>query len=68
MDEVKSLLSSRTFWGAAIAVAAGVAGVLGYTVTAEDAQSLPELVTSIASSVGGLIAIFGRVMASKKIG
>ncbi len=67
MDETKPLLESRTFWGAVVSLT-GAALTLGhYTLTAEDAAKAVELISGIASAVGGLIAIYGRVAASKKI-
>lgn len=65
--EYKSLLMSRTVWAAVIAIAAGVAGIFGYAVSTEDQAQLVELVAGIGAAVGGAGAIWGRIMASKKI-
>ena len=68
MEDFKSIFASKTVWGAIIAIGAGVAGIFGYSIGAEDQAQLAEIGVSVASMAGGLIAIFGRVKASKKIG
>ena len=68
MEGVKSLFESRTFWGAVIAVLSALAGFIGYTVAAEDQAALIEHVSTITGVIGGLIAIWGRIKATKMIG
>ena len=67
MDDFKSLLASKTFWGGVIAVIAGILGFFGWTLSADDQQALIDLGVGIAASIGGVIAIIGRVKASKII-
>ena len=68
MEEFKALTQSKTFWGAVIALG-GSALMLGhYTLTPADAAQAVDLISGIASAVGGLIAIYGRVVATRKIG
>ena len=67
MDGVKSLLASKTFWGGLVAVVAGVAGFFGYTLGADDQQAIIEIIAGVGSTIGGLVAIWGRIVASKKI-
>ena len=68
MDEVKSLIASKTFWGAMVGIAGGLLALGHYTLSADDAKQSVELITGIVTNVGSLIAIYGRVVASKKIG
>lgn len=68
MDDFKSLLASKTFWGGFIAVLAGVLGFFGYQILPEDQAALVDAGAAVAASVGGVIAIWGRIKASKKIG
>lgn len=68
MNEVKSLFASKTFWGALVAVAAGVLGLFGYTVTPEDEMWLVDSIAGVAAIAGGLVAVYGRIRTSKRIG
>lgn len=68
MNGVKSVLESKTIWGGIVALAAGGLGVLHYSITPADQASLVGLLTSLATGVGSALAIYGRVVASKKIG
>ncbi len=68
MDGFKSILASKTFWGAALAIAAGVVGLFGYDLSAADQATLLDYAAGGGAMVGGVIAIVGRVVASKKIG
>ena len=67
-DGVKSFLYSKTVWGGVIAVAAGALGFFGWSVSTDDQQAMIDLAVAAAGAVGGLVAIYGRVRASKKIG
>jgi hypothetical protein len=68
MDGAKQLIQSKTFWGAVVALA-GAALTLGhYTLAPADAAQAVDLLSGIAGAVGGLIAIYGRVVATQKIG
>jgi len=68
MDGMKDILMSKGVWGGIIAMAAGLLGLLGYRVVPADAELLVEALVGVAAAVGGIIAIVGRVVASKKIG
>ena len=68
MAEAKPLIQSKTFWGAVVALG-GAALTLGhYTLTPADAAQAVDLLSGLAGAVGGLIAIYGRVVATQKIG
>ena len=67
MDDFKSLFASKTFWGGVIAVLAGVLGFFGYELGGADQAKLIEAGAAVAAAVGGVIAIWGRVKASKII-
>ena len=66
--DTKSLLSSRGVWGGIIAVLAGLLGLLGYDVDADMKGQAVELFSGVGAGIGGVIAIVGRVLATKKIG
>jgi len=68
MDGIKSLLASKTFWGAALAVVAGILSLFGFEFGAADQGAVIDSGYNIAGIVGGILAIYGRIVASKKIG
>jgi hypothetical protein len=68
MNELKPLVASKTFWGAVMALGGSALSAGHYTLSAADAASAVDLVVSVVSGIGGLMAIYGRVVASRKIG
>lgn len=68
MNDVKGFFESKAIWGGVIAFAAGVAGLLGYSVSDADAEQIVAYITGGASVAGGIYAIYGRIKASKRIG
>src|ERR1700678_1274998 len=68
MEEVKILTQSKTFWGAIIALCGSALSLGHYTLTPAEAAQTTDLLSGIATAIGGLIAIYGRVVATKKIG
>jgi len=75
MDETKPWYLSRGILGGAVAAVAGAAQLAGYAVTPADQAALVDGVTQIGglvagagSLLGGLVAIWGRIKASKAIG
>lgn len=64
----KSWLASRTIWGGVIATAAPIIGAaLGVTITDADVQQTVTLATDGVAVIGGLLAIYGRVRATRVI-
>lgn len=68
MEEVKSLIQSRTFWAASLGLAAGLGGIFHYTISPADQAHAVDAILSVVGAVGSIGAIVGRVYASKKIG
>jgi hypothetical protein len=68
MVDTKSILASKGVWGGAIAFLAGVAGLFGFTVAPVDVAGITANIDAIIVAVGGLLAIWGRVTATKAIG
>lgn len=74
MDGTKKWFESRGVIGGAVAALAGVLGLFGYAVTADEVAALTDatwqflqLVTAMSSLIGGAWSIIGRIRASKKI-
>ena len=68
MDETKALIQSKTFWGAVVALVGAALRLGHYTLSPADAAAAVDLLSGIAGAVGSLIAIYGRIVATKKIG
>ena len=72
MDGVKNLIASRTFWGAIVAIGGAAAGFFGHEIDAATQAVITDQAAAtggaIATVIGGLLAIWGRIKASKKIG
>lgn len=68
MEGFKGFFESKAVWGGIVALISAGAGALHYTVSPVDAANLVELCTSIATAIGSVIAIYGRVVATKTIG
>lgn len=67
MTGVKPWYQSKTIIGAVITVLALVLTAFGYGIGAEDQAALADYAVSLGGIVGGLLAIYGRVKASKDI-
>ena len=68
MDNIKGVLSSKGVWGGLIVVLSALLGMFGYTIGLEDQQALVDAVSQLGAMVGGLLAIYGRITATKRIG
>lgn len=68
MNNFKGVLSSKGVWGGLVVVLSVLLGMFGYTIGLEDQQALTDAVSQIGAMVGGLLAIYGRIKATKRIG
>lgn len=68
MTDTKSILASKTVWGALIAVAPMLLQTAGVNLTADETSALGGLIDPIVSLVGFVLAVYGRVSATKAIG
>ena len=66
-DETKPWYMSRTVWGALIAIAASLANAAGVEIKAAAEGELAALLVSAAGTIGGLIAIYGRISARRPV-
>jgi len=67
MENTKPWYKSKTMWGGIVAVLAGIAGVFGYNLGAEEQQVVVNSLVGIGGSVGGLLALYGRIKADGKV-
>jgi hypothetical protein len=68
MDGAKNWYQSKTVWGALIAVGASMLQVAGVDFGAEEQAQLAEIAVTLAGAVGGLLALYGRLVATTAIG
>ena len=68
MDGYKGLLESKTFWGAVLSVIGALAGLFGYTFGPQEQQALILAGSTLTTAVGNILAVYGRVKATKRIG
>lgn len=68
MNNFKGMLSSKGVWGGIIVVLSALLGAFGYTIGLEDQQALVDAVSQLGAMIGGVLAIYGRITATKRIG
>jgi lysylphosphatidylglycerol synthetase-like protein (DUF2156 family) len=68
MEPVKAWYHSRTIWASIVTVAAAGAALLGLPVGAAEQAMLADTILQLVTAIGGLAAIFGRVVAKSRIG
>lgn len=68
MNETKPFYASKGIIGSLIAVAALGANLVGFEITPADQAALSDNILNGVAIVGALIAIWGRITATKKIG
>lgn len=67
MEETKKWWQSSAVWGGLVAVLAGIFGIFGYTLGADDQGAITAILASVAGSIGGAIAVYKRIKATKAI-
>lgn len=67
MNDGKKWYESKGVWGGIVAGLAGIAGLFGYTVGAEEQENVAALIVGGVSVVGGILATLGRLKATKEI-
>lgn len=67
MTDEKKWYTSKSIWGGIVTVLALALTAFGYGIGADDQAALVDYAVSIGGAVGGLLAIYGRIKASKKV-
>jgi hypothetical protein len=68
MDDIKSWWQSRTVWGAVLAILAPLLAKYGYAIDPALQADLVTAILTVFGAAGGVLAIIGRVKATKTIG
>lgn len=66
-SESKPWLQSKTIIGAGVSVAASILHMTGLSISDADIAATVDAIVTIAGAIGGLLAIYGRVVASKPL-
>ncbi|MBB4954472.1 hypothetical protein H4S14_002949 [Agrobacterium vitis] len=67
MMESKPWYVSKTVWGAVVAIVASILNLGGFELGVPEQGQLIDGLVAIAGSIGGIVAIYGRVVASHSI-
>ena len=68
MTDSKPWYLSRTIWASLITIVTAAAGILGVPVAGLDNAALTDTLLQGITAISGLVAIFGRLAASARIG
>jgi hypothetical protein len=68
MTNSKPWYLSRTIWASLITIVTAAAGILGLPVAGLDNAALADTLLQAITAISGLVAIFGRLGASSRIG
>lgn len=68
MDAIKPWYLSRTIWASLVTIVTAAAGLIGVPIAGIDNVALTDTILQAVSALSGLIAIFGRLSATDKIG
>jgi hypothetical protein len=67
MGELKNWYMSKTVWGGVVAILASCSHLLGVEIGSDDQSGLVDGLTALATAAGGLVAIRGRISATKRL-
>lgn len=68
MTDSKPWYLSRTIWASLITIVTAAAGIVGVPVAGIDNAALTDTLLQAITAISGLVAIFGRLGASARIG
>ena len=68
IEDDKPWYQSRVIWGGIIAILTPLASLLGVEIAPDTASDIASLATAAGGVVGGGLAIWGRMRATKPIG
>ena len=68
MEETKQWYLSKTVWGALVAILASVLHAGGFELGSAAQNELADGIVALVGAIGGLLAIYGRLSADKRLG
>jgi hypothetical protein len=68
MLEMKPWYQSKTVWGALIAIGSPLLRHAGFDLGSAEEAQLADALTTLAGTLGGLLALYGRLSATKGVG
>jgi hypothetical protein len=68
MIETKPWYLSRTIWASLITITTAAGGILGVPLAGIDNAALTDTLLQAITAISGLVAIFGRLGAERRIG
>ncbi|MEL7428727.1 MAG: hypothetical protein AAFN43_01885 [Pseudomonadota bacterium] len=67
MTQEKQWYQSKTIWGALIAVASSLTGAFGISLDSAAQGDMADALVQLVGALGALLAIFGRLSATRMI-
>jgi hypothetical protein len=67
MTDIKPWYLSRTVWASVVTILLSVAGLVGVGVEAINPEGLTDALLQGATAIAGIIALIGRLAATRKI-
>lgn len=68
MTDTKAWYLSRTVWASLVTILLSIAGLVGVGVDAINPEGLADAFLQAATAIAGIIAVAGRLAATRKIG
>ena len=68
MNDSKQWYQSKTVWGSLIAILASLLQVAGVDFDVAGQDQLADNLVALSGAVGGLVALYGRMSAEKRLG
>lgn len=68
MTDTKPWYLSRTIWASLVTIATALAGLIGLPIAGIDNTALTDAILQTVAAISGLVAIVGRIEASRRIG
>lgn len=68
MDDMKQWYVSKTVWGGLIAILASLMQAAGVELDPTIQGDMADNAVALAGAIGGLVAIYGRLTAEKRLG